>query len=78
MGAELLLQGVVDLFARVEGGILVVDFKTDFVTEETLPARAERYRPQLLAYSEALEKILGEPVIRRVLYFFRLGACVEV
>lgn len=77
-GDELLLQGVVDLYAQVEGGILVVDFKTDYVTEETMRARAEEYRPQLRAYSEALERILEKPVIRRVLYFFRGGAGVEV
>ena len=77
-GDELLLQGVVDLYAQVEGGILVADFKTDFVTEETMQARSEEYRPQLLAYSEALERILERPVVRRVLYFFRTGTGIEI
>ena len=77
-GEELLLQGVVDLFARTAEGILVVDFKTDYVTEETLAEKAAYYRPQLTAYSAALERILGEPVVRRALYFFRTGDTVEV
>lgn len=77
-GDELLLQGVVDLYAQVEGGILVVDFKTDSVTEENVRQRAELYRPQLLAYSRALESILEQPVVRRVLYFFRTGESIEV
>ncbi|MDE7010397.1 MAG: PD-(D/E)XK nuclease family protein, partial [Oscillospiraceae bacterium] len=77
-GDELLLQGVVDLYAQVEGGILVVDFKTDFVTEETVRQRSELYRPQLLAYSRALESILEQPVVRRLLYFFQTGESIEV
>ena len=68
----------VDLFARTAEGILVVDFKTDYVTKETLAEKAAYYRPQLTAYSAALERILGEPVVRRALYFFRTGDTVEV
>ena len=57
---------------------MVVDFKTDYVTAETLEERTQFYRPQLTAYSAALERILEKPVIRRVLYFFRTGQTVEV
>ena len=77
-GEELLLQGVVDLFARTAEGITVVDFKTDYVTASTLGERVDYYRPQLTAYSAALERILGQPVVRRVLYFFRTGDTVAV
>ena len=75
---RVLLQGVVDLFAVTAEGITVVDFKTDYVTEETLPAKADYYRPQLAAYSAALERIMEKPVVRRVLWFFRTGQAVEV
>ena len=68
----------VDLFAVTAEGITVVDFKTDYVTEETLPAKADYYRPQLAAYSAALERIMEKPVVRRVLWFFRTGQAVEV
>lgn len=77
-GEEILLQGVVDLFAVEDGAVTVVDFKTDYVTEETLEEKAASYRPQLAAYSAALERILETPVKRRVLYFFRTGQIVEV
>ncbi len=77
-GEEIMLQGVVDLFAVQDGAVTVVDFKTDYVTEDTLEERVAAYRPQLAAYSAALEKILELPVRRRVLYFFRLGETVEV
>jgi len=77
-GDEVLLQGVVDLFAVTDGKVTVVDFKTDWVTEKTMPEKVRYYRPQLEAYSAALEKILALPVVRRVLYFFQTGRAVEV
>ena len=73
-----MLQGVVDLFAETAEGITVVDFKTDYVTEELLAEKVEMYRPQITAYSAALERIMEKPVTRRVLYFFRTGQTVEV
>jgi len=76
-GEEVLLQGVVDLFAVKDGAVTVVDFKTDYVTAGSLPEKLALYRPQLEAYSGALEKILGLPVRRRVLYFFATGQAVE-
>ena len=75
---EVLLQGVVDLFAIKDGAVTVVDFKTDYITESTLEEKVSAYRPQLAAYSAALEQILDMPVISRVLYFFRTGQTVEI
>ncbi len=75
---EIMLQGVVDLFAEEEDGVVVVDFKTDFVTPDTLAEKAALYRPQLAAYSAALEKILSLPVKERILYFFHGGQEVPV
>ena len=77
-GEEVLLQGVVDCwFQGADGAVTVVDFKTDAVTEATVEARAAEYVPQLEAYSRALGEILGQPVGRKVLWFFRLGRAVE-
>ena len=77
-GEEILLQGVVDLFAIRDSAVTVVDFKTDQVSGADLARRAEEYRPQLQAYSRALEEILELPVTRRVLYFFHAGEAVEL
>ena len=72
-GEEMLLQGVADCVFRQDGALTVVDFKTDRVTAEEAPARAEIYRGQLQAYSDALSRIMEMPVERRVLYFFQCG-----
>ncbi|MBE6995535.1 MAG: helicase-exonuclease AddAB subunit AddA [Ruminococcaceae bacterium] len=78
-GDSILLQGVVDCCFETAEGITVVDFKTDRVQpgQETAE-RAEHYRPQLEAYSRALEQVLEKRVVRRVLYFLHSGETVDV
>ena len=58
----------------------IIDFKTDAVTEQTLAARIEHYRPQLEGYREALAAMTGlaEAEIRASLLFLALGRSVEV
>lgn len=77
-GDQVLLQGVVDLFAETKDGILVVDFKTDYVTGENIDEKVREYRAQVEVYSNALREILGKQVYRRVLYFLRTGEAIEL
>ena len=78
-GDKILLQGVVDCCYETADGWTVVDFKTDHVSGETARnERAERYRSQLNAYSQALERVLEKQVTRRVLYFLTPGEAVEI
>ena len=77
-GEQVLLQGVVDCWFETLEGITVVDFKTDRVGPATIRERAEEYRPQLTAYSQALERIVGRPVVRRALWFFAADRAVEL
>ena len=77
-GEEVLLQGVVDCAIVEDDGITVIDFKTDTVTEQTLPRLAERYSPQVQTYVRALERIYQKPVKKALLYFFELNKFVEV
>jgi ATP-dependent Clp protease ATP-binding subunit ClpC len=61
---KILLQGVVDCCFETDGVLTVVDFKTDQVdTDWEIRRRAETYRPQLEAYSRALEQILEKKVM---------------
>ena len=73
-----LLQGVVDCWFDTPEGLVIVDFKSDRVSEETVWARAESYRPQLEAYAAALSHLLDRPVARRVLWFFSLSRAVTI
>ena len=77
-GEQILLQGVVDCAVLEEDGITVIDFKTDFVTENTLEQTTAYYLPQVKAYADALERIYGLPVKTRLLYYFSLERFVAV
>jgi ATP-dependent helicase/nuclease subunit A len=77
-GEQVLLQGVVDCALLEDDGITVVDFKTDYVTEETLSDVVERYRGQVQTYANALEQIFEQTVKEQYLYFFRLNRFVSV
>jgi len=77
-GDEILLQGVIDCCFLENGALTIVDYKTDAVTAEQVPRRAERYFGQLRAYAAALGRIMGLPVARATLYFLRCGESFDV
>ena len=61
-----------------DDGIVVLDFKTDHVTEETIIDTAERYRGQVETYAGALGRIYKMPVKETLLYFFSLNRFVKL
>jgi ATP-dependent helicase/nuclease subunit A len=71
---KLLLQGVTDCCLIRDGALTVVDFKTDRLKPGQEAEAAAGYRPQLEAYSLALERIFGLPVRGKLLYFFSTDA----
>ena len=73
-GEKVLLQGVTDCCLFQDGAITVIDFKTDRVSPGAEAAAGEKYRPQLNAYADALQRIFGLPVTHRLLYFFATDA----
>lgn len=77
-GEYVLLQGVVDCAMVEADGIVLIDFKTDRVTEETLDRKAAEYAPQVHAYAQALSRIYEMPVKEKYLYFFRMNRFVPV
>ncbi len=77
-GEQVLLQGVVDCALIEEDGITVIDFKTDYVTSESLQAAVDRYKPQVGAYAQAMERIYQKKVNHVLLYFFHMDAFAEI
>ncbi|HVJ95351.1 MAG TPA: UvrD-helicase domain-containing protein [Acidimicrobiia bacterium] len=78
--ADITIEGYVDLVYRdVErGGLVVVDYKTDAVDEQTRTVRVGRYNLQLAAYALALAEATGEPVVGCILCFLEPGGPIEV
>lgn len=75
---KILLQGVVDCAIVEADGLTVIDFKTDFVTDENVMSVAEEYRLQVSAYAAALSRIYDLPIKRAVLYFLHIGKEVDI
>jgi ATP-dependent helicase/nuclease subunit A len=77
-GEKVLLQGVVDCALLEDDGIIVIDFKTDYVTDDSIEIVVDRYRSQIGAYAEALSRIYQMPVKDKYLYLFHLDRFVQV
>ena len=73
---EIILQGVIDC-AFLEGGEWVIlDYKTD--SGKTADELAEEYRPQLMWYAQALQKITGRKVKEASLYALSMERLIPV
>ena len=77
-GEQVLMQGVVDCALLEDDGIVVLDFKTDHVTDKTVYAVAERYRSQVETYAAALGRIYETTVREKYLYFFSLNRFIKL
>lgn len=77
-GEAVIVQGVVDLAVIAPNAIWILDFKTDAVTKSDLKEKVAQYRPQLLLYARALERIYGRAVTKRWLHFLAVGETVSV
>lgn len=77
-GEKILLQGVVDCALMEDDGITIIDFKTDYVTEQTVDRIAVRYQPQVEAYAESVSRIFEKPVKEKLLYFFHLDRFITL
>jgi ATP-dependent helicase/nuclease subunit A len=75
---RVMVRGRLDLLVPDASGLVLVDFKTDHVTSETVDARAEFYRPQIASYREAIERILRRPVAKAILVFLHPRIVREV
>ncbi|MHA6251666.1 helicase-exonuclease AddAB subunit AddA [Oceanobacillus sp. CAU 1775] len=79
---EVLIQGVIDCLIPKDDGWIILDYKTDTITEEITPKLEEklikRYQVQLALYKEAIEKIWKQPVKDTYLYFFSKQLLVKV
>ncbi len=66
------------MFFEEEDGIVVLDYKTDYVPENPEETLRERYAAQLALYARALYEITGKPVKEKIMYSFYLGREVYV
>lgn len=72
----ILVQGVIDVYFISDGKVTVLDYKTDRV--ENGEQLINRYKKQLDYYGEAIEKLTGLPVFRKLIYSFGLNEVIMV
>lgn len=69
-GGAGIIEGFIDLlYETPEGGLVVVDYKTDAIDATETAETAQRYRWQGGAYALALQQATGKPV-REVIFLF--------
>ena len=74
---EILIQGIIDLyFINEVGEIILVDYKTDFVNNES--ELVNKYKVQLELYKRALEEAIGKKVKNVYIYSLYLGKEIKV
>ena len=76
----MLVQGVTDcIYENEKGELILVDYKTDKVTEKNYEKELlERHRTQLTYYKRACELMFERPISRVLIYSVPLAKTVEV
>lgn len=76
---KMILQGVIDcFFIENDGNVVLMDYKTDKITNGNTSEAEERYALQLELYSKAIEKVAGLNVNERYLYLFDINHAVKI
>ena len=77
-GETIIVQGIIDMLIKTGSGLVVIDFKTDNVTERQAVKRAESYKRQLDLYAQAAFAVLKIPVASKWLYFLKPAQSVQI
>ena len=73
---KIIIEGVADCAFIENGELIIVDYKTDRVTDAA--ELKELYSGQLGIYRRCLEQVIGLPVRQTLIYSFRLGETIEI
>ena len=65
-----LIQGILDVWLEEEDGMVLIDYKTDHVSDGEILVK--RYKVQLDYYQRALEQMTGKRVKERIIYSLAL------
>ena len=76
--ADQLLEGKIDLVFEEDGQLVVLDYKTDAITEDQLLQQAGHHARQLQLYGRGLTQATGLKIRERLVVFTELGKAVPV
>jgi ATP-dependent helicase/nuclease subunit A len=72
------LQGIIDCFFEYNEGLILLDYKTDYVKDGDEDSLKEKYKKQLEYYSNAIFKMTGKKVKYKYLYSFSLEKEIQI
>lgn len=73
-----LVQGVIDAYFEEEDGLILMDYKTDYIREDAKAELTKKYQGQLSYYRIALEKLTGRQVKEVWFYAFAKDECFRL
>lgn len=75
-GTDSMVQGIIDMYFEEDDGLVLVDYKTDNVSDISL--LVENYSMQLALYRAALEQMENKKVKQTLIYSLKLGETADV
>ncbi|MGJ0909115.1 helicase-exonuclease AddAB subunit AddA [Clostridium botulinum] len=73
---KLIIQGIIDCYFEEEEGLVLLDYKTDYVND--IEEIKNRYKIQIKYYEEALKRITGKTVKDKYLYLFSIDNYIKI
>ena len=73
-----LIQGIVDAYIEEEDGLILIDYKTDYLEEGQEQLLRDRYGVQLRCYERALSQMTGKRVKEKLIYSMTLQKAIEL
>ena len=75
---SVMLRGVIDLYFEEDDGLVILDYKTDFVDKNNKKEIIHKYKKQIEIYADVLSKLTGKNVKEKYLYLFGIDEQVKV
>ncbi|MCR5154132.1 MAG: helicase-exonuclease AddAB subunit AddA [Lachnospiraceae bacterium] len=72
----IIVQGIIDAYFVLDGKLIIMDYKTDYIREDATRELSEKYKKQLELYGFALSKLTGMEVSK--MYFYSVSKDLEV
>ena len=75
---SIMLRGIIDAYFEEDEKIVIVDYKTDFVTDENKEEVINRYKKQLDLYADVIKNLTGKEVKEKYIYLFGIDEGVSI
>ena len=75
---SILLQGIIDCYFEENDALILIDYKTDYVTNDNIESMRVKYALQINYYARALELLTGKRVKEKYVYLFSAGELVII